>query len=57
MKIYLFMCLNSIIGDRYYVNEEDVKKLVKKANTEYDCGDFWYQTLIRDESDKKGGIL
>ncbi len=50
MKVYLFMCLDNIIGDKYYTNEEDVKKLVEKANADCECGDFWYQSLTEGSS-------
>lgn len=51
MTIYLFMCLNDVLGDTYFTDEEDVKMLVEKANKEYgeDCGDFWYKTLTANK--------
>lgn len=48
MKIYLFMCLNDVLGETYYTDEEQVKKLVDEANEEYG-GDFWYMTLEQNE--------
>jgi hypothetical protein len=50
MKIYLFMCLNDVIGDRYYTNEDEVKKLVEEANEKHG-GDFWCKTLTSNEED------
>jgi hypothetical protein len=47
MKIYLFMSLNDVLGDTYYTNEEEVKRLVEDANKEYG-GDFWYKTLEKN---------
>ena len=47
MKIYLFMCLNDVLGDTYFTDEEQVKKLVDEANEEYG-GDFWYKTLTEE---------
>lgn len=51
MKIYLFMCLNDVIGDVYYTNEEEVKKLIKEANELYGEGDFWCKTLEKNEGE------
>lgn len=43
-EIYLFMNLNEVLGDTYYTDVEEVKKLVDEANAEYG-GDFWYKTV------------
>lgn len=48
MVIYLFMCLNDVIGDTYYTSEDEVKQLVEEANNKY-FGDFWYKTLTMNE--------
>lgn len=45
-NIYLFMNLNDVIGDTYYTDEEEVKKIVEESNEKY-VGDFWYKTLER----------
>lgn len=53
MKIYLFMSLNDVVGDRYYTDKDEVEKLVEEANKEHG-GDFWYKTLSGDgEKDYK----
>lgn len=43
-KIFLFMCLNDVIGNEYYTDEEEVARQVEAAN-ELVGGDFWYMTL------------
>ena len=55
MKIYLFMCLNDVIGDTYYTDKEEVEKLVKMTNAEYgkNCRDFWYKELINNADKPK----
>ena len=41
------MCLSEVVGDVYYIDEEEANKEAKKANNHYgdDCGDFWVKTL------------
>lgn len=46
MKVYLLMCLNDVIGDTGYTNEDTAKKLVDEANEETKSNDFWYQTIF-----------
>lgn len=45
MKIYIIMCLNDIIGDTYYTDEEVVSKRVESIKEVAGNGDFWYKTL------------
>lgn len=52
MKIYLLMHLNEVIGDRYFTNEEDIKKLVEEINSKQG-GEFWYKTLTNNVEDYK----
>lgn len=48
MKIYLFMCLNDVIGETYYTDEDEVKRLVEEANINFG-GDFGYMTLTKNQ--------
>lgn len=48
LKIYLLMCLNDVIGDNYYTDESEVKKLVDEANAYVGGGDFWYKSLTKN---------
>lgn len=41
MKIYLFMCLNDVVGDTYYTDKKEVEKLVEEAGG----GDFWCKEI------------
>lgn len=47
MKIYLLMCLNDVIGDTYYTDEEEIKRLVEEGNAKMG-GDVWYKTLTEN---------
>lgn len=53
MKIYLFMCLNEVVDDVYYTDEEIVKDLVEQAN-KINGGDFWYKEMHRAGMNKEG---
>lgn len=59
MEIYLFMCLNDVIGKKYYTDKAEVEKLVKKENARYGeyCGDFWCNTLTEYKEERRFQIV
>lgn len=51
MKIYILMCLNDVIGNEYYTDEDAIVKKVDEMNASYEggYGDIGYMTLTKRE--------
>lgn len=45
MKIYVLMCLEELVGDNYYMNEEEAEKELYRALEATGSGDFWIKEL------------
>jgi hypothetical protein len=46
-KIFVIMCLNDIIDDTFYTDEDKVIDRVNHFNKITRTGSYWYKTLLK----------